>query len=296
MRSVHPLAIAILAPGLALATACGTSTGPSAGTASLETSAPTPEESPAAGSPEAEPLRPSDQEPGAQPPTSAPAPAPSEPTAPSSPTDPASGQLVVTATTTSGAPVPGARFTVSAMDACYSDGPGADLNPRFAARGGTGSDGVMTIEGLAPGCYSVTLTAAPTAHLPVPSGLFGGEIEGDNDTLAVPVEFYDGPARLPENVVDTTLRVLDDERNEPIDGLAIRLQRCGSSGIDYITPPSDDSGMIALELARTCYDAVGVAGTTAPCAPTADTRFTPEGNSYENVILIRQDDQRPGTC
>ncbi|WP_149359190.1 prealbumin-like fold domain-containing protein [Lolliginicoccus suaedae] len=295
MRSVHPFAIAILAPGLALATACGTTTEPIAGT-SLETPAPTPDESSAAGSPEAEPLRPGAQEPGEQAPTTAPATAPSEPTASPSTSDPASGQLVVAATTTSGAPVPGAKFTVSAMDACYSDGPGADLNPRFAARGGTGSDGVMTIEGLAPGCYSVTLTEAPTAHLPVPSGLFGGEIAGDNDTLTVPIEFYDGPARLPENVVDTTLRVTDLETNDPIDGLGIRLQRCDTSGIDLITPPSDDSGIIELELANTCYDAVGVAGTTAPCAPAGITRFTPEGNSFEYGILINQDYPGPGTC
>lgn len=292
MRSVHTLAVAILAAGLALATACGTSTDPGAST-SLDSPAPASTE---AESPEAESLRPATQAPSGQPPTTAPGAMTSEPTANRGSGDPAAGQLVVTATTTSEAPVPGVKFTVSAMDACYSEGPGADLNPRFAARGTTGPDGSSTIEGLAPGCYSVALTEAPTAHLPVPSGLFGGEITGDNDTLTVPFEFYDGPARLPEDVVDTSLRVLDVESNEPMDGLAIRLQRCETSGMDYITPPSNDAGMINLELASTCYDAVGVAGTTAPCAPTAGTRFTPEGESYENVILIRQDDQRPGTC
>ncbi|MBD8507685.1 hypothetical protein HT102_14450 [Hoyosella sp. G463] len=138
--------------------------------------------------------------------------------------------------------MPGASFTVSAMDACYSDGPGADLNPRFAARGGTGPDGVMTIEGLAPGCYGIKLTQAPTTHLPVPSGLYGGEITEDTDTLTVSIGFYDGPARLSASVVDTTLRVTDLDPNEPIDGLGLRLHRCDTSSIGYITPASNESG------------------------------------------------------
>ncbi|MBD8505738.1 hypothetical protein HT102_04470 [Hoyosella sp. G463] len=204
------------------------------------------------------------------------------------------GSIVIVSETLAGTAIPDVTYAVDRVEPCPEDDARPDGRELLTVR--TNNAGTATATDLDPGCFSVRFDRVPASYYPLEEGPFPGIIEEDGETGLLRVQFAQGPARSGEAAVSGALRIVDSGSGEPIGGLGLILARCGSQ-IPLATSTAAEDGTIQLSLATTCYEVVGLPGSTAPCSVEGPIEFTPDvGRAFSVEVPIERSDDPPGTC
>ncbi|WP_278313435.1 hypothetical protein [Lolliginicoccus levis] len=204
------------------------------------------------------------------------------------------GSIVIVSETLAGTKIPDVSYAVDRVEPC----PEGDEQPegRELLTVRSNNAGTATVTDLDPGCFSVRFASVPASYYPLEEGPFPGSIENEGETGLLRLDFAQGPARSGEASVNGTLRLTDSASDEPIGGLGLVLARCGSQ-IPLATGTAAEDGTLQLTLATTCYQVVGLQGSTAPCSVDGPIEFTPDvGRPFSVDVPITRSEDRPGTC